>query len=347
VDDIVYSVDLETEEFRYLSPAFERLLGYSSDDIKAMGGRIAFLEQVLGGEEDILRLHSAEAVAELDRAESWWRCKDGSLKYMEDHRTLVTENGQRVRTDGVLRDTTLHQEARTRMEHYAEELARSNADLEQFAYVASHDRQEPLRMVTGFVELLEQRYAGQLDSDAREFIGFAADGARRMQALIRDLLAFSRVGTRGKEPVAVDANVALRQAMANLEASIRESEATVHSEDLPAVLGEELQLTQLFQNLIGNGIKFHGDNDPVVNVSVRQEGEKAIISVSDNGIGIDPQYADRIFQIFQRLHEREQYEGTGIGLSICKRIVERLGGRIWLESTLGSGSTFHFSLTLA
>ena len=202
-------------------------------------------------------------------------------------------------------------------------------------------------MVTGFVELLEQRYAGQLDSDAREFIGFAADGARRMQALIRDLLAFSRVGTRGKEPVAVDANVALRQAMANLEASIRESEATVHSEDLPAVLGEELQLTQLFQNLIGNGIKFHGDNDPVVNVSVRQEGEKAIISVSDNGIGIDPQYADRIFQIFQRLHEREQYEGTGIGLSICKRIVERLGGRIWLESTLGSGSTFHFSLTLA
>jgi PAS domain S-box-containing protein len=225
-----------------------------------------------------------------------------------------------------------------------EELQRSNLELEQFAYVASHDLQEPLRMVSSFTQLLAKRYAGTLDKDADEFIGYAVDGATRMQHLINDLLAYSRVGSRGKplQPIACDA--ALDIALRNLQLAVEEKHAVILRRPLPIVLADELQLVQLFQNLIGNAIKFMGDAPPQVEISAEPSGAEWLFAVRDNGIGIEPQYLERIFVIFQRLHERSKYPGTGIGLAVCKKIVLRHGGRIWAESKPGDGTTFFFTL---
>ena len=224
------------------------------------------------------------------------------------------------------------------------ELARSNAELEQFAYVASHDLQEPLRMVASYVGLLERRYRGRLDSDADDFIEFAVDGARRMQALLTGLLDLSRVGTRGRELESTESDAALRDALINLEQAIAEAGAEVNHEPLPAVLGDRIQLTQLFQNLISNAVKFNAADSPQVTVSASRSGSMWEFAVADNGIGIDPAHFDRIFQVFQRLHTRDTYEGTGIGLSVCRKIVERHGGAIWPESAKGQGTTFRFTL---
>ena len=224
------------------------------------------------------------------------------------------------------------------------DLGRSNKDLEQFAYVASHDLQEPLRMVSSYTQLLARRYRGQLDAAANEFIAYAVDGANRMQKLIDDLLAYSRVGTRAKAFQPTDCTAVLDQALANLKAAIETSGAVVTHGPLPAVVHDNLLLVQLFQNLIGNAIKFHVEMPPRIHVSAEQKGEEWVFAVRDNGIGIDPQYAERIFTIFQRLHTREEYPGTGIGLAICQKIVERRGGRIWVESQPGTGSTFYFTI---
>lgn len=224
------------------------------------------------------------------------------------------------------------------------ELKRSNEDLEQFAYVASHDLQEPLRMITNYLQLLRQRYRDQLDTNAHDFIGFALDGSKRMNQLIHDLLAYSRVGTHGKDLVLTESSQALADALANLAVAIEESKAEITHDELPAVLGDEVQLTQLFQNLIGNAVKFRGDATPTVHVGVQRKGEEWEFAVRDNGIGIADQDFQRIFVVFQRLHSREKYPGTGIGLSVCKKIVERHGGRIWVESKVGRGTTFHFTI---
>jgi NO-binding membrane sensor protein with MHYT domain/signal transduction histidine kinase len=226
----------------------------------------------------------------------------------------------------------------------ADELARSNADLEQFAYVASHDLQEPLRMVASYTQLLARRYRGKLDADADDFIGFAVDGATRMQALIQDLLSFSRVTTKGRSLQYIDAKAACDSACANLQRSIEKAAAVVSVAPLPSVLADAGQLTQLFQNLIGNAIKYRNDREPKIHVAAKPTGATWTFSVQDNGIGIDPQYWERIFQMFQRLHTRDEYSGTGIGLAICRKIVERHGGRIWVESQLGHGSTFLFTI---
>jgi PAS domain S-box-containing protein len=226
----------------------------------------------------------------------------------------------------------------------AEELRRSNAELEQFAYVASHDLQEPLRTVASYCQLLERRCKTQLDEDGLAYLNFAVAGAKRMQRLISDLLAFSRVGTRGKPFVPTDLNKVFADAVSNLDRAIDDSVAKVTSDPLPTVSGDAVQLTQLLQNLIGNAIKFRGDAPPVVHVSAQSEGAECVIGVEDNGIGIESQHRERIFQIFQRLHERGKYEGTGIGLAVCKKIVERHGGRIWVEGTPGGGSAFRFTL---
>jgi light-regulated signal transduction histidine kinase (bacteriophytochrome) len=243
------------------------------------------------------------------------------------------------------RDVTEKKLAEEQMRKVMADLERSNRELEQFAYVASHDLQEPLRMVSSYTQLLAQRYQDKLDRDANDFIGFAVDGANRMQRLINDLLSYSRVGTRGKPMEATDSHNALGRALANLQASIQESQAIVSNDDLPVVLADEGQLIQLFQNLVGNAIKFRRkDAPPRVRVSAQREGSSWVFSVKDNGIGIDPEFQPRLFVIFQRLHGRDQYPGTGIGLAICKRIVERHGGRIWMESKSGEGSTFYFTL---
>ncbi len=224
------------------------------------------------------------------------------------------------------------------------ELARSNSDLEQFAYVASHDLQEPLRMVTSYLELIERRYADKLDERGHRFIGYAVDGAARMRALITDLLAYSRVGRRDTTVEAVDTARCLRDALANLEVAIRETGTVVTSDDLPTVRGNRQQLTHLFQNLVANAIKFRRDESPSIHVSVRHDGAVWTFGVRDNGIGIDPEYHDRIFTIFQRLHTRAEYPGTGIGLAICRKVVERHGGQIGVESEPGKGSLFTFTL---
>jgi light-regulated signal transduction histidine kinase (bacteriophytochrome) len=225
------------------------------------------------------------------------------------------------------------------------ELKRSNDELQQFAYVSSHDLQEPLRMVTSYTQLLAGRYKGRLDSDADEFIAFAVDGCNRMQVLIKDLLAYSRAGTNGKVLREVPAENALKEALANLRATIDQSSAIVTHDALPAIRTDEMQLTQVFQNLVGNAIKYHGAEVPHVHVSATKNGgNEWTFSVRDNGLGIDPQYFDRIFILFQRLHGRDEFEGTGIGLAICKKILERLGGRIWVESQPEKGSTFYFAL---
>ncbi|MFC4058335.1 ATP-binding protein [Planomonospora corallina] len=246
-------------------------------------------------------------------------------------------------------------QAQEQLAEHAAELRRSNAELEQFAYVASHDLQEPLRKVASFTQLLEQRYGGHLDEQARQYISFAVDGAKRMQALIGDLLDFSRVGRIGGERVPLDASAPLAEALENLATQIEESGATVTWDEPPVVLGNRAQLTQLFQNLIGNAVKFRSEEAPRVHIGVRRAGDMWEFSCSDNGIGIEDKYSDRIFLIFQRLHGRDAYQGTGIGLALCKKIVEYHGGRIWVDngepdggrppdSTAGRGTTFRWTL---
>jgi len=224
------------------------------------------------------------------------------------------------------------------------DLERSNQELEQFAYVASHDLQEPLRKVAAFTQLLAEHCADKLDSDAREFIGYAVDGAHRMQGLINGLLAYSRVGTHGGSFSAVDCEKVFECAVANLAMAITESGAEVTHEPLPTVMGDGLQLVQLLQNLIGNAIKFRGPAPPRVHVSAVRQDKEWVFRVRDNGIGIEPEYFGRLFVIFQRLHSRTEYPGTGIGLAISKKVVERHGGRIWVESAPGKGSTFCFGI---
>lgn len=236
--------------------------------------------------------------------------------------------------------------ARQALEESLAELARSNHDLQQFAYVASHDLQEPLRMVASYTQLLARRYKSRLDADADEFITYAVDGAIRMQKLINDLLAYSRVQTQGKVFGPTDCQAVVERACANLRTLVDESRAVVTRDPLPVVMADEPQFLQLFQNLIGNAIKFRGEEPPHVHISAEPKTREWLFSIRDNGIGINPQYADRIFLLFQRLHSGAEYPGTGIGLALCKKIVERHGGRIWVESQFGKGATFSFTIPI-
>jgi len=236
---------------------------------------------------------------------------------------------------------------REELSRRAEELARSNADLEQFAYVASHDLQEPLRMVSSYMQLIAERYQGSLDETGERYIHYAVDGANRMQSLVRDLLSFSRVGSRGQDMLLTDLDEVLEQTLVNFQVAIKESGAVISHEHLPKVIGDAAQLTQLFQNLVGNAIKFRGAHQPEVLIQSELLPEEWLFSVKDNGVGFDPKYAERIFVIFKRLHGRDEYAGTGIGLAISKKIVERHGGRIWAESEPEKGTTIFFTLPIA
>jgi signal transduction histidine kinase len=235
-------------------------------------------------------------------------------------------------------------EAEEDLANKVEELARSNADLEQFAYVASHDLQEPLRMVTIYTQLLGERYRGKLDDNADKFIGYASEGAQRMQVLIQDLLAFSRVGRNGFTSGSVDCNAVMAEVLQTLAPAIQESSAGISYAELPSVWADRTQVTQVFQNLIQNAIKFRGKEAPLISVQAEKADQQWRFSVSDNGIGIAPEHAENIFVVFQRLHARTEYSGNGIGLAICKKIVEHYHGKIWVESQTGSGSSFKFTL---
>lgn len=256
--------------------------------------------------------------------------------------TLQGPNGDLV--TAVIRDISARRKAEQFLNDKMIELNRSNKELEQFADIASHDLQEPLRMVASYTQLLARRYSGKLDSDADEFIAFAVDGANRMQRLIQDLLAYSRVGTRGRELVETDSNQALLYALRNLGGAIEDNSAVVTHDPLPSVLADEGQLIQLFQNLVANAIKYQGAATPRVHISASKHEGGWQFSVKDNGLGIEEKYFDRIFGMFERLHRREEYSGTGIGLAICRKIVERHGGSISVESAPGQGSTFSFAL---
>jgi light-regulated signal transduction histidine kinase (bacteriophytochrome) len=267
---------------------------------------------------------------------------DGEEFPMEASISQVEVDGQKLFTV-IIRDIAERKRAEESLRRTAEDLARSNKDLEQFAYVASHDLKEPLRMVTGFMSLLKNRCQGKLDAKSDEYIAFASDGAARMQRLIDDLLVYSRAG-RGEITERTDIGGVLERVLASLTVSIQESAAAVTHDPLPTIACNPLELTQVFQNLIGNAIKFREERQPEIHVAAQRQAGDWLFTVRDNGIGIDPQFADRIFMIFQRLHTREQYPGTGIGLAICKKIVERHGGRIWMESEPGKGSTFCFTI---
>jgi PAS domain S-box-containing protein len=244
----------------------------------------------------------------------------------------------------VFDDITDRKKAEAALHEAHEELKRSNAELEQFAYVASHDLQEPLRMVASYTQLLARRYDERLDSDAREFMSYIVDGASRMKQLIEDLLAYSRVGTRGIAFANVSAEGALRRALFNLRGGLEEAGAAVTHDPMPTLPADEVQLGQLFQNLIGNALKFRSQANPKIHIVVTESAPEYTFEVRDNGIGIEPQYFERIFMVFQRLHNKGEYPGTGIGLAICKKVVERHGGRIWVESRPGEGSSFFFTL---
>lgn len=264
--------------------------------------------------------------------------KQGAADYvLKDNLPRLPESARRALREKKLRDENRQGQ---------EELARSNRDLEQFAYVASHDLQEPLRMVATYTQLLAERYQGKLDENADKYIHYAVDGALRMQRLVQDLLAFSRIGRQGNQFRILDCNEALETALQNLHTTIQESGAQIALEQLPSVMGDRSQLTQVFQNLIGNAIKFRASETPEIRVSAALRGKEWLISVSDNGIGMAPEYLDSVFLIFKRLHTRAEYPGNGIGLAICKKIVEQHGGRIWAESQPGQGATFRFTLPL-
>jgi signal transduction histidine kinase len=257
---------------------------------------------------------------------------------------LRNSKGHIVGAIETLEDITDRKNAEDSLHERTEDLERSNEELEKFAYVASHDLQEPLRMVSSYMQLLSRRYGGKIDADADEFIGFAVDGAKRMQILINDLLTYSRIGTRGREFEPVPCEEVLGLALVNLLTVIEETGSVVTHDELPTVLADKTQLVQLFQNLISNAIKFRSNEQPRVHVHADHKENEWIFSIKDNGIGIDPRYEDRIFEVFQRLHGRGQYSGTGIGLAICKKIVERHGGSIRVQSEEGTGATFYFSL---
>ncbi len=271
--------------------------------------------------------------------------KDGS-EFPIEIMLSPLESAQGILVTAAIRDISVRKDAEAELVRNVDELNRSNVELQQFAYVASHDLQEPLRMMSSYMDLLARRYKGRLDDDADEFIAFAVDGANRMQRLIQDLLAFSRVGTKGRELLPTASEGAFLQAELNLGGAIEGGAAIVTHDQLPEVMADETQLVQLFQNLIGNGLKYQASGGiPHVHVSAALDSEGYVrFSVTDNGIGIEPQYFDRIFGMFQRLHQRDEFAGTGIGLAICKKIVERHGGHITVDSQPGQGSTFQFTL---
>jgi PAS domain S-box-containing protein len=323
----------------------QRLQGYAAAEIVGREVVVFFTT------EDRAAGTPARLLAEADRQGSaqyggWQVRSDGSRFWAELVITARRDSSGRLSGFAeVVRDITERKQVEVAQQRLLADLSRSNEELEQFAYVASHDLQEPLRMVASFTQLLAQRYKGKLDQDADDFIGFAVDGATRMQRLINDLLMYSRVNSPGHPLVPVESQAAMTDAVRNLTLAIEDTAAVVTCDPLPTVRGDAGQLLQLFQNLLGNAIKFHQPGQPPrVHVSARREGDQWTFAVADNGIGIPSQFHERIFAIFQRLHSRKKYSGTGIGLAVCRRVVERHKGRIWLESQEGRGTTFFFTL---
>jgi PAS domain S-box-containing protein len=333
-------------EIVLLNVQAEKQFGYSRDEL--VGQKVTniipegFAERLIA---DGTR-SAAEALAQQigTGIELSGQRKDGS-RFPIEIMLSPLESTEGILVTAAIRDIGLRKTAEEHLVKTAGELKRSNDELQRFAYVASHDLQEPLRMVASYTELLASRYKGRLDSDADEFIAFAVDGCNRMQGLIKDLLTYSRAGANGKTLREISCDDALNKAVTNLRATVEQSGAVVTHDSLPNITTDGTQLSQVFQNLVGNAIKYRRAEAPQVHVSAtKNDGNEWIFSVRDNGLGIDSKYFERIFILFQRLHGRNEFEGTGIGLAICRKILERMGGRIWVESQPGMGSTFCFAL---
>ncbi|MGC9356663.1 MAG: sensor histidine kinase, partial [Anaerolineae bacterium] len=344
--DEIYRIALAPElRFEYVSPAATEITGYTPEEHYAdpsLGFKLVHPDDrhLLEGMADSGEVPDHPIVLR-------WVRKDGTILWTEQQNTpIFDEEGNVVAIEGIARDITERKRAEDQLQQYATNLEQSNQELQQFAHVASHDLREPLRMVRSYVQLLERRYGDQLDDTAREYIDFAVDGVIRMEELIRGLLLYSRIdtGDGDAEVGPVDCEAVLAQTLANLKVVIEERSAQITHDPLPTVGGSEIQIRRLFQNLIDNAIKFTNGQRPLVHISAERRGEAWLFSVRDNGIGLDPAFKDHIFVIFQRLHSRDAYPGTGIGLAICRKIVERHGGRIWVESEPGEGATFYFTL---
>jgi PAS domain S-box-containing protein len=343
----------QDEEFRFtsVSRGIEAAVGVRPEDLV---GKRRWDTELLGVSEEDVEAHKAALAAHQPFHDFEYGRRDaaGRLIYISVNGEPMFDTEGRFRGyRGVARNITRRRENQARireaheeLERKAKELARSNEELQQFAYVASHDLQEPLRMISSYTQLLDRRYKEKLDGDAREFMGYIVDGSARMKQLIEDLLSYSRVGTRGRDFQPTESRSAFNKALLNLRAAQEASGATVTHGDLPIVVADGQQLSQLFQNLLGNAMKFRGDAPPRIHVACEARPDTWIFTVTDNGIGIDPQYSERIFMMFQRLHTKAEYPGTGIGLAICKKIVDRHGGRIWVESQPGKGCTFGFTI---
>ena len=334
-----------SKEVFYVSPVCEEISGYTPHEFYKS---LELLDTLVHPEDrSVWQSHNHEELAEKNPGPMEFRIltKQREVRWVSHScKPVYDHNGKFLGVCGSNRDITNQKRAEEALRIKTEELLRSNAELEQFAYVASHDLQTPLRAISGYLNLLGSRYEGKLDSEAKRFIQRTIDNVNRMQRLINDLLTYSRVSTRGHDFKPTDCNMVLRDVLDTLQLVVEESGGVVTHAPLPTVMGDSGQLVQLFQNLIGNAIKFRDKEPPQIHIDAQHSNGTWLFSVKDNGIGIDPQYGDRIFLIFQRLHTIDQYPGTGIGLAICKKIVERHGGRIWVESKVGEGSTFHFTI---
>ena len=332
--------------FKRLSPGWTKTFGYTEEEfLKKPFFDFIHPDDIQPTIDAVSQLSTQNPVINFINR---YKCKDGSYRWLS---WVSTPQGEKL--FAAAHDITEMKNAEEKLKEVNSklnttltELERSNTELEQFAYVASHDLQEPLRKIKNFAELLELLYKDQLDEKATKFIDYMVSGALRMQGLISDLLTFSRVSTEGKEKFKISLERVIKNTVDNLELSIEESKANIRYENLPEVYADETQMVQLFQNLLGNAIKFRKEESPEIQIESEKLDGEWHISVKDNGIGIDAEYQDRIFEVFQRLHTREEFPGTGIGLAVCKKIVERHGGRIWLESNNQEGSTFHFTIPL-
>jgi PAS domain S-box-containing protein len=339
--DGILILDAGTGMVVEVNPFLIKLLGFSHEAF--LGKKVwelGFFKDIIANQDNFAELQQKEYIRYEDMA---LETSDGRRIQVEFISNVYRVNHQKVIQCNI-RDISERKQTEEKFARIMADLESSNKELEQFAYVASHDLQEPLRMVSSYTQLLAQRYEGQLDDTARKYIHYAVDGAIRMQTLINDLLAYSRVGTRSQPLAPTDSHSALGEAIRNLVVMIEENHAIVTNDDLPTVRADASQLVLVFQNLLANAIKFRREDLPRVHVSAQDHGREWVFSVQDNGIGIAPQHAKRVFVIFQRLHTREEYPGTGIGLAVCQRIVERHGGKIWFESEPGKGATFFFTL---
>ena len=345
--DVIYRINVQSGNYEYVSPSTKNIFGYFPDELKALASKNTL--NTIHPDDRIKFQNAIKKLEQNDKVEMEYRhqTKDGEYRWISNNIGLIRDNtGKPLYRDGNMRDITKQKQIVKEMETTMDELKRSNDELERFAYVSSHDLQEPLRMVKLYSQLLGRRYKDKLDSDADDFIEYIVEGANRMKQLIDDLLEYSRVTSQAKEFENVDLEKLLDNVLRNLSIYIIEYDVKISNDPLPTVFADQNQMLQVFQNLITNAIKFHGQSPPKINISTQKRQSEWILSVSDNGIGIKQEYQKQIFDVFKRLHSREEYPGTGIGLSIIQKIVKHHGGQIWVESELGKGSTFYFTIPI-